>query len=133
MDAAERFSQLWQGLTRNQRRFVAVSGDYASKREAAEAIGLAANTVYHWPREVDEAIELLQVDRLGGAREELRAAVVKAALVKTEGLDEDDARLRQSAASEILDRVLGKASSRPETAGEEGPLEIVVNYGDGDA
>lgn len=54
--------------------------------------------------------------------------MAKAALIKTEGLELEDARLRQSAASEILDRVLGKASARPEVSAEDGMLEILVKY-----
>lgn len=128
INTAERFTEILALLTRNQRKYVVVVGDYASKREAAEAVGLSASTVYHWSPLVDEALEVLQQDLLSGAQEELRSSVAKAALVKTEGLGLEDARLRQSAASEILDRVLGKASARPEVSAEDGMLEILVKY-----
>jgi hypothetical protein len=128
MNSVERFSEIWMSLTRNQRRFVVAVGDYASKREAAEAVGISASTVYHWPPKVDEVVQLLQLDLLSGAQEELRSSVAKAALVKTEGLELEDARLRQSAASEILDRVLGKASARQDQVAEDGAMEIVVKY-----
>lgn len=127
MDSSERFAQIWHSLNRNQKRYIAIVGEFSTKAEAAEAIGISASTVYHWPKVVEEAVRLLQLDLLAGAREELRAAVSRAALVKTGALDEEDARLRQAAASEILDRVLGKATPRPD-AGGEGVSEVVVRY-----
>ena len=127
MEASERFAEIWQRLSRNQRKFVVLSGEYATKAETAEALGLHRSTVYHWDGIVDEAIGLLQIDLLAGAREELRTAVARAAMVKIEGLDEADARLRQHAASEILDRVLGKANARNEAAGD-GISEVRVSY-----
>lgn len=129
MEAESRFAEIWQRLSLKQRKFVVVSREFATKAEAAEALGLSRSTVYHWDGLVDEAIGLLQLDLLAGAQAELRAAVARAALVKIEGLDEADARLRQSAASEILDRVLGKASARSES-GDEGLSEVLVRYVD---
>ncbi len=128
MEASERFRELWMSLSRLQRQYVAQALDYGTKAEAAEAIGLKPNTVYKWGRQVDEAVALLQMDLMEGAREGLRTAVARAAMVKIDGLDEADARLRQSVASEILDRVLGKASVRADEG--EGVSEIRVIYED---
>ncbi len=127
MNAAERFTEIWNSLSRIQRNYVVLAGDYVRKADAARAAGLKPGTVYSWPHIVEEAVGLLQLDLLSGAQEELRVAVARAAMVKIEGLDEADARLRQSAASEILDRVLGKAKARGD-AGPEGVSEVLVSY-----
>jgi hypothetical protein len=51
----------------------------------------------------------------------------KAAAVKVAGLDSDHEKIRQDAASEILDRNLGKPTMRQEITGKAG-AELTVKY-----
>lgn len=102
------FRQLWQSLNHNQRRFAVAMLDSPSKKEAALAINLEPNTVYKWNGPVDEVVEILLEQARDSAYSILEGSVVKAAMVKVSGLDSDDERVRQSEATEILDRVMGK-------------------------
>lgn len=105
---------MWPKLSRNQRRFVVAMQECATKKEAAEAIGLEPDTVYRWPGIVDEAINALSSDVEAAVWDILQSSAAKAAMVKVAGLDENDDRLRQAVASEILDRFLGKPTQRHE-------------------
>jgi len=100
---------LLRQLSVDQIRFVAARQHCSSDAEAANQIGVKPNTVYGWPETVKRAAKLMQFDGVIAAAEVLRQHVVDAAMVKIDGLTLDDDRLRQSVATEILDRVLGKA------------------------
>lgn len=105
---SEQLKELWGQLTRNQRRFVAVAQDHTTKAAAAVAVGLEPDTVYRWPDIVNEAIDLFSADITIAALNIVLANAGKAAMVKVEALDDADVRVRQAAATEILDRALGK-------------------------
>lgn len=110
------FEEVWQGLTENQKRFVLARKDHTNKADAAQAIGLNPDTVYRWPDEVELAVELLLDEAAANARSILEQAVTKAALTKIDGLDSNNEWVQQTAAKEILDRVLGKAVERKEVS-----------------
>lgn len=102
--------------------------DSPTKKDAAEAIGLEPNTVYSWPKIVDDAVERFADDVEAAALDIILANAGKAAMVKAAGLDSGDERTRQQVASEILDRVLGKPTQRQELAGPGGgpvPIQVV--------
>lgn len=120
------FQAIWRKLNRNQRRFVVSMPEYGSKKACAEAMDLVAGTVYGWPDYVDEAIELYQEHIADAATGVLVDAIAEAALVKVSGLESGDARIRQGASTEILDRYFGKAKQRTEHTGEDGG-DIVIN------
>lgn len=103
------FQAIWEQLNRNQRRFVVAMLDQPTKKAGAEAVGIQENTVYRWPPIVDQAIELLLDDARNGAVSILVAAAAQAAITKVGGLESDDEAMQQEVASEILDRVIGKA------------------------
>jgi hypothetical protein len=128
MSDQERFLQLWPKLTHNQRRFVMALADHPTKKAAAESVGLSPFTVYAWGGEVDEVIELLGGDLMSGAVDTLRSVAKKAAVVKAEALDLSDNRLKQQAATEILDRVLGKPRAGARDAEAEEDKEIIIRY-----
>lgn len=112
-------------MTFDQLRYIAIRFEYSTKKEAAQAIGLEPDTVYHWPKEVDEVLYLIAVEAEAAARAILRQSLIKAAMVKISGLDSRDERIRQGSATEVLDRQLGKAIMR--VTGAEGgaiPLKI---------
>jgi len=99
--------------------------EYKSKKDAAEALGLNVDTVYHWPKTVDEAMRLTELDAVATARALRRQSLVKAVMVKRAGLDSDDERVRQAAATEIIEGELGKAS-QPVTADVTAGVLIVA-------
>lgn len=123
---SERFGVLWDKMSRNQRRFVVAMQDCANKKEAAYAIGLEPDTVYRWPKFIDDAIILLGESVKETAAEILARNLAKAAMVKISGLDDDDARIRQSVATELLERGLGKVPSKSEISGPDGD-ELTIN------
>lgn len=130
---SKRLSDLWRNLSRNQRRFVVAMQECATKKEAAEAIGLEPDTVYRWPGIVDEAINALSADVEAAVWDIIADSAAKAAMVKVAGLDESDDRLRQAVASEILDRFLGKPTQRQEISGPDGePMVVQLSWGDND-
>ena len=116
---------MWPQLSRNQRRFVVAMQECATKKEAAESIGLEADTVYRWPSIVDDAVKILSDDVEAAVWDILADSAAKAAMVKVAGLDENDDKLRQAVASEILDRIMGRPTQRQEITGADGS-EVVI-------
>ena len=105
----ERISELINTLSADQLRFIAIRPDYKTDKEAAEAISLKPDTVYHWPSMVKEAIRLLSLDRVATAQNLRRRHLIKAMMVKVRGLDSDNERIRQGVATEIVEGELGQA------------------------
>ena len=101
----------------DQLRFLVQRLEVSTDKEAAERIGYDPKTVSKWKGRgypIDEALRLLASDGVIVAAEILRRKAGKAAATKTAGLDSDDEDMRQAVASEILDRVLGKATQKQE-------------------
>lgn len=113
-------------LTIEQIRFVVARQRYATDKEAAEAIGLKPDTVYRWPEAVREAARALAMEGIATARELRRRYLAQAMLVKVDGLVSADEKIRQAAATEIIEWEMGKATQRQEHAGVGGkPIEII--------
>jgi len=123
------FEEIWKQLNRNQRRFVIAMQEYPTKAEAAQAIEVKPNTVYGWPDIVNDAIQLLSESIADAAREIIAQATAKAAMVKVVGLDSGDERIRQSVASDILDRRLGTAIQRSEVGLDEPTRQLLAQIG----
>ena len=100
-------AEILAGLSKNQLRFVSARQECATKKEAAEKVGLNADTVYRWPEAVERAVELVALVPLEAAIAVRRRALLKAMLVKVEGLEYADKDARQKIATEIIDRELG--------------------------
>ena len=124
---SERLSEIWNNLTRNQRRFAVAMQEYSTKKDAAISIGLEPDTVYRWNGIVDEAVELLSNDVAVAAYSILESYGVKAAMIKAGGLDSDTEKVRQDSSSEIMDRILGKPTQRNEITGKDGE-SITINF-----
>lgn len=107
-----RLEAIWPQLTWNQKRYVAIAHQHPDKASAAKALRIKAQTMYRWPEIVDEAAELVMGDLIEIAKTELQGAVLKAVQIKIEGMDSKGKRLQQDAATEIIDRVLGKPTQR---------------------
>lgn len=121
------FAELWKGLTRNQQRFAVAMLDCPSKKEAAGMVGISDSTVYRWGEDIDRVIELLLQDAQESALTILAGVAVRAAVTKQDGLDSEDERIKQGVATEILDRVLGRATQRQEISGPGGePMVLRV-------
>jgi len=124
----EGISELWSQLNRNQRRFVVAMQEFPTKKEAAESIGLEPDTVYRWPDVVDRAVDAFSSDVEAAVMGVLRSIAGKAAMIKASGLDSEDEKIRQAVASEIIDRILGKATQRQEVTGADGepvPIQFI--------
>ena len=132
---SERFSKIWRQLNHNQRRFVVASLEFPTKKEAAQSIDIEPDTVYRWPDIVDEAIELATDETRETAIGMLAESLTKAVMVKIAGLDSNDEKVRHAAATEIIDRLLGRATQPMEHTGKDGgkiPILVVggVNLDD---
>jgi len=109
------FPELWNKLHSNQRKFVIERHKYTSDKECAEAIGIKPNTVYRWPAYVGRAVEAYYDNIVWIAEKTLSDSVARAALIKAEALyDEEDKDRMDKAASEVLDRALGRATQKIE-------------------
>ena len=125
---SERFAEIWRHLNHNQRRYVVASLEYPTKKEAAQAIGIEADTVYRWPEIVDQAVQLASDKTRETAIGILAESLTKAVMVKIAGLDSDDEKVRHIVATEIIDRMLGKATQAIEHTGKDGGPIVVVDW-----
>jgi len=114
---SEQLDAVLAQLSTDQVRFVVARQECSTDTEAAKAIGIKRYTVYHWPDIVREAVRLMAQDGLTTALHVRRRNLAKAMLVKTEGLDSDDERIRQGVATEIVEWEMGKATQKQEVSG----------------
>jgi len=100
-----------------------------SDAQAIKDIGISKTAFYKWPAEEREKLNELaqQLKRATVARAimALQAAAEEAAQVKIAGLKSRDERLKQSAATEILDRNIGKPKQAVDVTTGGEPLKIV--------
>ena len=116
-------------LTTDQIRFVVARQDHNSDKATAKFLGISPNTVKDWKYKgapIDKAVQMMALDGLIVAASIRRRNLAKAMLVKIAGLDDDDDRLRQSVATEIIEWEMGKAqqSTKLEGSGDNGEIEI---------
>lgn len=118
-----RFFDIWRGLSREQRSYVVVRSGTKTKKAAAVLAGQKPDTVYHWGEEVEEAALILKDDILIAALAIRKEALIKAIMVKVQGLESDNETVAQKAASEIIEWELGKAN-QPISGPGGGPILI---------
>jgi hypothetical protein len=120
-----------QQLSVDQIRFVTLRQEFSSDKETAEKLDISPSTVKNWKYDgvpINKAVKLMAYDGLIVAAEVRRRSLAKAMLVKRAGLDSDDERVRQSAATEIIEWEMGKAVSRQEISGKDGTsIDIKTN------
>lgn len=133
-DDEQRLRQILVTLTPQQLRYVAERYRHDSNADALRALNMSPDAPYRWPNraDVDEAVRLMAFDGVFVSRELLRRALPLAAVVKVAGLESADERIRQAAATEILDRFHGKPKQSIDTA-VTGPVQLVMTWGDNDA
>jgi len=137
---SEELSDVLAQLSTDQIRFVVARQECNSDKEAAEAIGIAPGTVYHWPDAVKRAVRLMAQDGIVVATHVRRRNLAKAMLTKVAGLDSIDESVRQRVATEIIEWEMGKATQPVDQHNENsGEVTVRVVYdrsddgvGDGD-
>jgi hypothetical protein len=134
-DDATQLELLLEQLNTNQKRFIIARQEYTTDKDAALSIDLSPDTVKNWKYAgvpIDAVVSLMASDGVVMALHLRRKALAKAMAVKVAGLDEKDARLRQSVASEIVEWEMGKATQKQEITGKDGgPQEMVLTWPDG--
>ncbi len=117
-------------LSTDQIRFVVARQECATDKEAAEAIGIKPDTVYHWPDAVKEAVRLMASDGIVVATHVRRRNLAKAMLAKVAGLDSMDENVRQRVATEIIEWEMGKAKQPIDQHTEHSGSVVVVSWDD---
>jgi transposase len=120
IDDTTELDEILKTLSVDQLRYIVARQEYSSKRDAAKAINMSYSTVTKWDERVDRAAELMALDGVHVARAILRKTLPKAMAVKAGGLDSDNERIRQDAATEIIDREFGKSVQKNELTGKDG-------------
>ena len=107
---SNRLEEIKAQLSPDQLAFLAERVLCRTDKEAAENLGFGYSTVLSWHEKqmINEAVRLMLEDSLDLARDLLRRNLVRAAKVKVRGLESKKAALAQAAATEILDRFMGK-------------------------
>jgi hypothetical protein len=134
--SSDELAQVIARLSADQIRFVVARQQFSTDKEAAEEIGIKADTVYQWKHKGDpigEAVRLMAQDGIIVAKELRRRNLAKAMAIKVAGLNSDDERLRQNVATEIIEGEMGKPTQRQEVSGPEGGPIVVVNWDESDS
>jgi len=125
---------LLKTLTTEQLRFVVARQQYSSDAETARQIKVAKQTVSAWGEPVQRAVKLMAMDGVIVARERMRRALAEAISVKVEGLRSRNENVKQNAATEIIDRAIGKATQKNEITGANGAaMNVVLQWADENA
>jgi len=115
-----------------QLRYVVARAECKTDKEAAEMIGISPASVKGWDNkaQVDDAVRLMIYDGVMTAKELRRRSLAKAMAIKVSGLDlEDDERLRQNVATEIIEGELGKPRQQTdENVNLNAKHEVTVRY-----
>lgn len=133
-DYAAELDILLPQLSSDQLRYIEARTRLNSDAEVGREWGMKhASNIYQWKRSRDpdvlkKALMWLEQEDTRGAAEVLRRHLMKAANVKVEGLESVDERLRQAAATEILDRALGKPMQRIAQKTQSEVLQVVVDF-----
>ena len=109
---SERLKELLQSLSTLQIRFVIARAETKTDKEACELIDLSTATPRNWPNkaDVDETVKLMAYDGVITALELRRRALARAMAVKVSGLENTNDKIKQDAATEIIEWELGKAA-----------------------
>jgi hypothetical protein len=129
---ANEFEQLLRSLTTDQLRFVVARQQCSSDADAARSINVSKSTICNWGEPVQQAVKMMAMDGVIVARERMRRALADAITVKLDGLKSKNDNVKQSAATELIDRVLGKATQKQEVTGANGdPIKFIIERDNG--
>lgn len=103
--------ELLKDATPEQIRWVVARLSAKTDAAAAKKAGVHPSSVSRWENKIvlDQAVLEMLMEPAAAAMEILQVAVVEAAQIKVDGLSSKSAIMKQNVASEILDRVTGKA------------------------
>ena len=130
-----RLEEIKAQLSPDQLAFLAERVLCRTDKEAARNLGFGYSTVLSWPekRIINEAVDLILTDSLEVARDLLKRNLIRAAKVKAAGLDSKRVSVSQAAATEILDRFMGKPVQQNNINMAGGPLVVNLIWGDTEA
>jgi len=122
--------ELVKNFTIDQLRYLAVRPFVRFNKEAAEAIGIAEETVCRWENkaEVDEAVRLMVADGIVLAAEIVRRYVPQAAQELVTELSDTEVSMRHKAAKEVLDRGGLPAKQQMDLTSGGEPLPAPIIY-----
>jgi len=102
----------------NHLSYVLARADVNSDKAGYEDAGVSRAAYYKWPKEIRDHLNKLarelKLETALKAKLVLKAATKEAAEMKVSGLKSGKEHVQQSAATEILDRMLGKPTQRQE-------------------
>jgi hypothetical protein len=113
-------------LSPEQLRWVVARLECNTNKEACRRARVAEATLYRWGDVVHRAVDVLARDGVRTALELRRRALAKAMLVKVDGLDSRDQRVRQQAATEIIEWEMGKAAATVDLRSEGKGLSALL-------
>ena len=122
----KRLQELVKGFTSDQLAYLAIRPFVRWDKDAAETMGVSPETISRWENkaDVDDALRLMRLDGVIVAGEILRQHVPLAANELANQVAHRNVTIRHKAATEILDRAMGKAITRAEISGPDGrPIE----------
>ncbi len=103
-------------LEDNRLAYVVARSKVNSDRQGYLDAGIAKASFYTWSTEerkkLNDIAQRLKRETATRALMILQDAAEQAAIVKTKGLENRDERIKQAAATEILDRTIGKTKDR---------------------
>jgi hypothetical protein len=126
-------SNIFANLSDREIDYVKARSNAKSNRQALRDANLSQGWLAN--RDADALFDramAFKVDVIYRAQEILDSVVEEAAQVKANGLRVRDEHIRQSAATEILDRRFGKPTQRQELTGKDGEKIVVRLVKDGD-
>ena len=117
-------------LSDTQWRFVTAMIDNPkfNKADAARHVKLKPNTVYGWGDIVDRAVAMARKDMHSAALTVRKNALLKAMQVKLKLLDHKDGRIRDKAATDILEWELGRATQPLGGTGKDGAIPVELTW-----
>lgn len=129
------FNAIFDNLDSREIDYVKARANAKSDREACLLAGVSRGWLSSRnAHNLFERAMAFKADVTYRAQEILDSAVEEAARVKANGLKARDERVKQAAATEILDRRFGKPTQKQEVTGADGnALEIIVKYVDAES
>jgi len=107
------FEALWQRLSDSQQRYVVARQNHARKKDAANEVGIAPQTVYGWPDYVEDAADRLLDHTKETIKAGLESAAGKAIVeLKQRLLEADDERTALKAVKYVIDQLEGKPTQK---------------------
>ena len=111
--------EVWDELSATQKDFCINYQHYQNKRETAEAINVQPNTVYRWPDKVDEALHLIQDERLEIVNKQLQDLALSAVQKIPSIMESDCDHTVLAAIKFVINHAIGKATQRVDQKNEE--------------